>query len=340
MILWNWSRSQWDSYTSVSAPVHNQLQVATVENSWCKCAILYNRVKYPFTRRFKDACLIIRKTNTLYQYQLVCARVFEEGEEELEEDLEGKILSDYICDNSLITHTDDELDFLVDPSINYHQVIGTDHVTFNWIDPVSTIFIPRDLIYTFNNQVQGFGYEFRTTARAVNKPMLDYFETKVLECMFERMYQKSSDLASVTDLESMKFMQVRLICMLSILIYLRPGVTKAVNNEPKTPVMKAKQPAAASNVRSIEGEALVDIITDLYLYDAEKQIFVLRAEKVHVEIVQVPNSYQFWLIVKGDTSEILSQPIEGGMNPYFSTEHQSFVWIYRDGKCIIIVYYC
>jgi hypothetical protein len=92
---------------------------------------------------------------------------------------------------------DDDLDedvhtLLIDHSINFHYSITSEFVSFFWRDPSCT----------------GMLFEYRIPSKLINKPMIDYVETKILECMYERSFRKSSDIATAAELETLKFRQV------------------------------------------------------------------------------------------------------------------------------------
>lgn len=70
---------------------------------------------------------------------------------------------------------------------------------------------------------------------------------------------------------------------------------------------------------------------DLFLYDSKQLLFVLQAENIGVTLIKV-NTSECWIRVSGPDRTYISQPLENRMNPYFSSEHRSFIWVYTDGK--------
>jgi hypothetical protein len=240
---------------------------------------------------------------------------------------------------------DDEKVFLIDQSMRFFCKLHEKSVLFQWSDPV------RAFSCNGNNerrQIDGLEYQFSVDSKTINKHMfdalkfdidsrIDLFETTMLECMFERHFKKSHELATVDDLEAMKYHHDGYILVVeSCLFYHR----KIVASKPaeKTPARKQEpaktiSPPPASNVP--QGESLIQVTANLYLYQPASCQFVLQANTVRAEIKQTA-PYAFWLVIFGQDGDrpVICQPLDTSMNPVFSSEFNSFIWVYHDGTIV------
>jgi hypothetical protein len=153
--------------------------------------------------------------------------------------------------------------------------------------------------------------------------MMDFFETTLLECIFERVYKKSRDLASLADLDSLKYDPSKL-----------ESIAQDENTAPnKAPVAKVARPA---------GDCVCKCQCALFLYDPASVKFLLQTSPVDVEILRTED-FSFVLLVTSGTQTLICQPIDSSMNPVFNAQHHSFIWVYVDGKllysgsCFIII---
>jgi hypothetical protein len=90
-------------------------------------------------------------------------------------------------------------------------------------------------------------------------------------------------------------------------------------------------PKAAAESDMPRGESIVSVTASLYLYESKSCQFVLQANAVRAEITQT-SPYEFWLAIHGsDNAAIICQPLDTSMNPVFSSEFSSFIWVYHDG---------
>ncbi|KAG5455997.1 MAG: VID27 cytoplasmic protein-domain-containing protein, partial [Olpidium bornovanus] len=109
---------------------------------------------------FKDANATIRRTGTEFQYQLVITRVYDEGEEDLEDEED---------------EVQDEKTFLIGEELKLHRDHVENCVSFVWSG------------FDDDTETQ---YEFvcdiNTTAHLANT-----FELTLLQCLYERKYRRS-----------------------------------------------------------------------------------------------------------------------------------------------------
>jgi hypothetical protein len=93
-----------------------------------------------FNTRYKDANATIRRTSAEHQFQLVVARIFEEGEDELDADDLGNdailVVSRVGARANAGWHVDDERVFLIDHSMNFRKIDDGKMKQFAWEDPV------------------------------------------------------------------------------------------------------------------------------------------------------------------------------------------------------------
>ena len=141
--------------------------------------------------------------------------------------------------------------------------------------------------------------------KATNKHTLDFFETTVLECIFERQFQKSHELATLDDLELLKY---------------HPDKAKKV---------AATQAKDNSGKAKDETPSLISITAELYLYDPSSSQFILQCKEVTASLKET-NLFRYLLVISSGEKTFLSQPVENNMNPVFSQEYCSFIWVYHD----------
>ncbi|KAG8930239.1 hypothetical protein FRC01_003107, partial [Tulasnella sp. 417] len=115
----------------------------------------------------------VRRTSVEFNYQLVVTRVYEEGEEALLEEED---------------ETDDERVFLISSELQFHSSSFDGQPTFIWRDTEGD---------------EDDHYEF--VATGCNEPTRVFFESSVLQALYERTYQKSSDKAKTADLKKLMY---------------------------------------------------------------------------------------------------------------------------------------
>ncbi|KAK6352702.1 hypothetical protein TWF730_009513 [Orbilia blumenaviensis] len=126
---------------------------------------------------FKESAAFIRRTSTPHHYQLVIQRVFEEGEEALQEDSGDE------------DEGGNDRAFLLDESLHFRSVFRDGQAVFAWDDLLGD---PDD---TFQ-----FVCDTATQPGQVNT-----FEIVAMQCQFERKYKRSYEDATDADLEQFSF---------------------------------------------------------------------------------------------------------------------------------------
>ncbi|KAJ9058937.1 Vacuolar import and degradation protein 27, variant 2 [Entomophthora muscae] len=256
---------------------------------------LVNRPKDP-TLIFRDACLSIKKTSHEFNYQLVVTRIFEEGEEELE--LEK---SDVI---------DDERTFLIDEEMKFKiEKEKTD-------EGLAHVLSWRGLDSRGNERL----YEFVASTKNVSDNYVSTFLESVVGCVYERKNKASRDKATQDEVSK-----------------LAEDLAKAdINQDPQSKASGSttKKPAPKSTAKII-----LSVKADLLLFDEKMGGFTAIRDNADVWISQeVDQPFKFWLSVvepiAGNvkhTQNLVCQPIEAEMNPYFSNKEHSFVWNFKEG---------
>ncbi|KAF9216156.1 hypothetical protein BGZ59_010812 [Podila verticillata] len=265
-----------------------------------------------------DSMATIRRTSQPHQYLLAINRVFEEGEDDLQDE-SGEDL-------------DDEKVFLIDGAMQFRKVVATTGTSFTW----------RGLA----SEDAGMEYEFvcddDTTAFTVNN-----FEITTYQCMYERKHQKSHINAEDEAIEEFEIKTRKP----------KPVASKASTSKTsaKAPTSASaarikKEKESVQHVESEEeydsqeidkpavrtmpsgSEAVVDIMGELNLFDARTNMFMTQADDVRCRLVR-DGKFSYWLLVTAkDGVQQLAQPLEPRMNPVFSQKHVSFIWNYFDDK--------
>ncbi|ORX95192.1 cytoplasm protein [Basidiobolus meristosporus CBS 931.73] len=242
---------------------------------------------------FKDSQAVIRRTGTEYQYQLVVSRVYEEGEEELEED----------------NLNEEEYSFLVDQHLHFYHTEYEGSPSFLWSD--------------LENEGQYF--EFVAEER-VDPDRLEAFQLTVFECMYERKYRKPHSEASNEELK-------QFIYDPEVSEKAEPSsptvVAQKQPSAPSTPVRQVSQEKSPAYISAPDGNNVAVVKGELYLFSINHNTFLLQTSDAVANLIEV-NQYEYWLSVEGDGRPYISQPIGSDMNPVFSNEHHSFIWCYTD----------
>ncbi|KAG0305248.1 hypothetical protein BGZ98_004419 [Dissophora globulifera] len=263
---------------------------------------------------FIDSMATIRRTSQPFQFTLAINRVFEEGEENLqdeEQDLE------------------DEKVFLIDEAMRFKKGLSTGATAFTW--------------QGLSVEDAGLEYEFvcddETTVFTANN-----FEITVYQCMYERKHQKSHFSAEEEDI--LKFQILSASPSRSTASASSGSKSRRTD---KTSVKKEKTPAVVKQeqeqedveeAQRIEKPALRNIPTtydgvaeavgELNLFDPRSNLFMSQADNVRCQLLRTAK-FTYWLVVLDkDGKQQLAQPLEPRMNPVFSTTHRSFIWNYFD----------
>ncbi|TXT07058.1 uncharacterized protein COLE_06389 [Cutaneotrichosporon oleaginosum] len=264
---------------------------------------------------FKDCVATIRRTGVEFQYQLVVTRAYEEGEEQLlEEDAES----------------DDERVFLIDQALGFRFGSLDGDATFAW----------RDL-----SGDEGDLWEFIAN-KTVGNATCKMFEVTLLQCIYERKYSESHDLASDDDLEALKYYEdpKPRSAPTSPLKITNPVSTPApqpaaVSTPTATAVDTAVSPAQAEaheEEEEADGEDPFEGIpilhrapAELYLFDLDADVFVIQEKEVSVDMLSNGN-YDTWIVVRKNKTPFISLPIDAEMNPRFDIANRAFMFTFRE----------
>ncbi|KAJ2157559.1 Vacuolar import and degradation protein 27 [Coemansia sp. RSA 552] len=268
---------------------------------------------------FKDAELSIRRTNAEFQYQLVVLQVLEEGEDELNDDL------------------DDERAFLIGVELKFSSTTFEGANGFRWRDPIET----------------GVEYEYIADS-TVNKPTREAFALAVAQCAWERKSRRSYTDAAEAEVQAILAQNEddELDRLLSNVKIDESDLEEAAGVEPTKPsAVPAADPKAAAAAaaaaapapatppkwelpaepsRLAEGEVAVSALGELYLFDAQSGEFVLVADRAALTVVET-DQFTYWINVASDERKYAAQAVEPEMNAMFNHDHGSLIWNYFDG---------
>ncbi|KAJ9108936.1 hypothetical protein QFC21_000258 [Naganishia friedmannii] len=276
---------------------------------------------------YKDAVATIRRTSVEFQYQLVITRAYDEGEEQLlEEDAESE----------------DERVFLLDAALSFRSGILDGDITFAWRDLSGD---PGDM------------WEFVVNSKAVPRATSGVFEMTVLQCMYERKYQKSHNTATEADLEALKWKPAPKTPAKSARMASRrsqsPATPETLNmqalqiadSQPQVPVV-VEQPATPEKSESeapqpeeededpFKGVPILHRENgELYLFDVDVETFVLQEKEVTVDIAQ-GGDFDYWLVVRQGSIPFISVPLDSEMVPRLDPTNFAFMFSFKpvDGE--------
>ncbi|KDQ20677.1 hypothetical protein BOTBODRAFT_26693 [Botryobasidium botryosum FD-172 SS1] len=299
---------------AIAMPIVLDWCVVTNADSWCHlCArCLFRLCRYP------NAMITVRRTSKPFQFQLVVARVFEEGEELLDEDEEDVM---------------DERDFLIAEEIQFRTGMHEGEQTFVW----------RDL-----DGDAGDLYEF--VAEGTNAPTAAFFEASVLKAIYEFKYRTSSNGVSEDQLRAVAYKPEEKKTRTS------PRNTRSkkagetskaspIQAEPSAPptpqkVSPTKSPQKSPSKRGAPPQEEVSEVADdtkvietqpaeLYILDVEQDVFIMEA-KVDAQIVESQmNDFEFWITATAeDGYTVLAHIITPDINGRWAKGSLSFVWNY------------
>ncbi|KAI1315063.1 hypothetical protein EDD11_001356 [Mortierella claussenii] len=257
-----------------------------------------------------DSMATIRRTSQPFQYTLAINRVFEEGEETLQDDEQDDL--------------EDEKIFLIDQAIKFRKGVSAGATTFSWQG-----LSPEDA---------GLEYEFvcddETTVFTANN-----FEITVYQCMYERKHQKSH--FSAEEEAIMEFHIISPGAGASSSTEIKKQQRTSVKKEKaSTAKQEQEQEQEQEEMQGIDKPALRDIPTqydgvaeavgELNLFDPKTNLFMSQADNVRCQLLRT-DKFTYWLVVlDSNGKQQLAQPVEPRMNPVFSTNHRSFIWNYFD----------
>ncbi|KAK3812500.1 MAG: cytoplasm protein [Linnemannia elongata] len=252
-----------------------------------------------------DSMATIRRTTQPYQYVLAINRVFEEGEETLEDEEQ---------------ELDDEKVFLIDQAMKFRKGVSAGATAFTW--------------QGLSADDAGLEYEFvcddETTVFTANN-----FEITTYHCMYERKYQKTHFSAEEEAVEEFQLPPTPSRSSTAA----SPGATSPRTRK-TSPVPKTESLAPVKKEEDIDRPAQRDAPTkydgvaeatgQLNLFDPKTNLFMLQAEHIRCQLLRT-EKFKYWLVVLSkDGKQQLAQPVEARMNPVFSASHLSFIWNYFD----------
>ncbi|KDQ64569.1 hypothetical protein JAAARDRAFT_28213 [Jaapia argillacea MUCL 33604] len=268
---------------------------------------------------YPDAMATIRRVPSLeHNFQLVIARVYEDGDQELLDDTD---------------ENEPEKTFLISEELEFRTGEMEGEPTLVW----------RDL----DGDVDEV-YEFKATG--TNEPTRAFFETCMYQAMFERKYRRGGDTA--TDAELQEFIwhppvkkgkgkatsrskakskdETSLNDPMQSLSVKEPAPQRQPTSPPrKAPVSPPKPPvqpkkAAAASVFPVIAEAEAQ----LYLWDLQEEGFMKQADVV-ARIVHRPNAgFEYLLTASNEDGQLLMHKITSDMNQRWSHKMQSLTWNY------------
>ncbi|KAF3927140.1 hypothetical protein ABW20_dc0100093 [Dactylellina cionopaga] len=258
---------------------------------------------------FKESAAYIRRTSTPHHYQLVIQRVFEEGEEHLQEESEDD------DDNG------NDRAFLLDESLRFRSVFRDGQAVFAWKDLLGD---PEDT------------FEFICDT-ATQPGQVSTFEIVAMQCQFERKYKRSYETATDADLEQFSF------STLSI-----PSTVPSVAKPPQEPI-PAPPPSKAHTLLDESALApqqnptkdetssgihdLIDStipilakeIVELHLYDMDSGTFILQHSDLTARVFE-KGGWQYCLQISTPGNSALTQPIIPDISPVFNFDYLSFIF--------------
>ncbi|GBB93469.1 hypothetical protein RclHR1_02180011 [Rhizophagus clarus] len=266
---------------------------------------------------FHTAQATVRRTGVEWQYQIVISRVFDEGEEELQDEEE---------------ESEEEKVFLIDESLKFRKGQIEGLTTFSWRDLSGD---PDDLFE--------FVCDISITAHTVNA-----FEYTVYNCMFERKYRKPRDEASEQDIQSFIFDTELKIDQNDKTPPSTPKNRSSFNKSSTTPTSASTTPMRARNTESpstptktsiklelpgggsLKTISIIDVDVELHIFDPNTATFLMQSPLATASILK-GNNYEYWLIIEDDTKRHITQRIEPRMNPVFNSTQHCLIWVYFEG---------
>lgn len=265
---------------------------------------------------FKESAAFIRRTSTPHHYQLVVQRVFEEGEENLQEDSEDE-------DGDVNDRV-----FLLDESLHFRSVFRDGQAVFAWNDLLGD---PDDT------------FEF-VCDTATQPGQVNTFEIVAMQCQFERKYKRSYESATDADLEQFSFSTP------PIPPIVRPTSPKAAQEPTPTPPLKndvshTKGSRHNPGIVRTEGEKpeqnkveyqqdlpiLTKELVELHLYDLDSGTFILQDSELEAYVFD-NGGWKYTLEVAQLGERLwLTQAIVPDISPVFNFDYLSFIFnAYQD----------
>ncbi|KAK6339521.1 hypothetical protein TWF718_008928 [Orbilia javanica] len=260
---------------------------------------------------FKESAAFIRRTSTPHHYQLVVQRVFEEGEENLQEDSEDE-------DGDVNDRV-----FLLDESLHFRSVFRDGQAVFAWNDLLGD---PEDT------------FEF-VCDTATQPGQVNTFEIVAMQCQFERKYKRSYESATDADLEQFSFSTPPIPPVVRPTspppaqepTSTRPAKSdvshiKGLRHNPRVLQTEAKD----SERRGVDQEQALPTLTkeliELHLYDLDSGTFILQDSELEACVLD-NSGWQYTLKVANPGGKRwVAQPIVPDISPVFNFDYLSFIF--------------
>ncbi|KAK6514171.1 hypothetical protein TWF506_008582 [Arthrobotrys conoides] len=265
---------------------------------------------------FKESTAFIRRTSTPHHYQLVVQRVFEEGEETLQEDSEDE------------DGDGNDRVFLLDESLHFRSVFRDGQAVFAWNDLLGD---PDDT------------FEF-VCDTATQPGQVNTFEIVAMQCQFERKYKRSYESATDADLEQFSFSTA------TIPPIVRPTSPKTVQETIPTPPpandvpqpkessqdppivqMDTKEPEKDKVEHQRDLPILTKELVELHLYDMDSGTFILQDSELEACVFD-NGGWKYTLEVEKPQKRLwVTQIVVPDISPVFNFDYLSFIFnAYQD----------
>ncbi|KAK6523973.1 hypothetical protein TWF281_001930 [Arthrobotrys megalospora] len=260
---------------------------------------------------FKESAAFIRRTSTPHHYQLVVQRVFEEGEENLQEDSEDE------------DENGNDRVFLLDESLHFRSVFRDGQAVFAWNDLLGD---PED------------AFEF-VCDTATQPGQVNTFEIVAMQCQFERKYKRSYENATDADLEQFSFSSP------PIPPIVRPTLPEAAheslsNNLAEGAVSHPKglrrgpgdidsEPEGQEQSQE-EHRPDLPILTkesvELHLYDLDSGTFILQDSELEASVLD-SGGWKYTLeVANPGKRHWVTQAVVPDISPVFNFDYLSFIF--------------
>lgn len=276
-----------------------------------------NSPKNPSQCLALSASLSIKKTSVDFQHELLAEKLYEEGEQDLEDSLE-----------------DGEWSFLIDEALKISYTTSSDK---------------KDIVIVWENLAgsKGSYYKF-VCADSVRPAELDRFDLVARQCQYERKYRESSKNATGAELEEFEFAYDKKDIVENNIKeegsdtedeYQSAdeadnknlgGDSLTVSKAEGDPLIKKEEPVQDSTkpeteLAEVNGTKIFEDKISLHLFDPSTSTFVEQLASADVFLYDQGN-FQFWLEVDSPEKRYLGIPVSIDMNPVFNYEHLSFIF--------------
>ncbi|ORX86733.1 VID27-domain-containing protein [Anaeromyces robustus] len=296
----------------LSGELYQQIEQSSVRNVTSECLYL-------------DSVITIQKTTRPNYFNLIVSRVFEEGEDELENDnSEDELSDDYY-----------EKIFLITEDLSFIKKIW-DHddkkkTAFFWLDKSDDekvtryIFVPEKETETFVNNFENAVYQciyqskfendaVNTDEEAFNK-YIDEYKAKSLVYNTENEVLRNSTTGNVQR-------PVEAIVQDSSNSELSENVNNNRKNSTNLTVPKSVASIQKELKTNVNGE-VYSCYHNIFKYDILEAEFRVISENNLVKIKK-SGRYDYTLELEGDIN--MNVPIDSNLNEDFNNEFKSFIW--------------